>query len=139
MEKLYFALTGIVGSAGLLVHRTRVQVLVLCWTAVRALVRYPACLRGMGVSCRLKRRGDFMRNLGRMVRGAIVAILVAGAAHAQTPANAPSNASPDCADLPSLAAKLDRTDRNLHDCPDLALIPVTNTAMPAPTNFDLRT
>src|SRR6266478_913453 len=38
MEKLYFALTGIVGSAGLLVHRTRVQVLVLCWTAVRALV-----------------------------------------------------------------------------------------------------
>src|SRR5229473_7839109 len=38
MEKLYFALTGIVGPARLLVHRTRVQVLVLCWTAVRALV-----------------------------------------------------------------------------------------------------
>src|SRR5260370_18621713 len=92
----------------------------------------------MGVSCRLKRRGDSMKNLLRMVRGAIVAILVAGAAHAQAPENAPSSASPDCADLPSLAANLERTDKILHDWPDLARYADTNAGVPAPTKCDLR-
>jgi lysophospholipase L1-like esterase len=79
-----------------------------------------------------------MNHLGKMVQGAIVAMLVAAGAHAQDPANAPSSASPDCADLPSLAAKLERTDKILHDWPDLARYADANAGVAAPAKFDLR-
>ena len=80
-----------------------------------------------------------MNNPSRTVRYTIVAVLlVAATAHAQAPANAPSSASPDCADLPSLAAKLERTDKILHDWPNLARYADANAAVPAPAKFDLR-
>src|SRR5260370_24350690 len=84
-------------------------------------------------------RGDSVNNPSRTVRYTIVAVLlVAAAAHAQAPANAPSSASPDCADLPSLAAKLEKTDKILHDWPNLARDTDANAAVPAPAKFDLR-
>src|ERR1700674_5987268 len=79
-----------------------------------------------------------MKHLGRMVQGAIVAIFVAAGAHAQDPANAPGSASPDCADLPSLAAKLERTDKILHDWPGLERYADANAGLVAPAKFDLR-
>ena len=80
-----------------------------------------------------------MNNPSRTVRYTIVAVLlVAATAHAQAPANAPSSASPDCADLPSLAAKLERTDKILHDWPNLARYADANAAVAAPAKFDLR-
>src|ERR1700736_5284584 len=79
-----------------------------------------------------------MKNFGKMVQGAIVAICVAAGAQAQDPANAPGSASPDCADLPSLAAKLERTDKILHDWPDLARYADANAGVAAPAKFDLR-
>src|SRR5260221_3583437 len=109
-------------SARWRVHRTRVQGLVVCWTAVRVFgCREPCCrvpcLRAVIVSCRLMRRGDSVNNPSRTVRYTIVAVLlVAATAHAPAPANAPSNASPDFAQLPSLPAKTGRTDQGLHEC-----------------------
>jgi len=80
-----------------------------------------------------------VNNPSRTVRYTIVAVLlVAATAHAQAPANAPSSASPDCADLPSLAAKLERTDKILHDWPNLARYADADAAVPAPAKFDLR-
>jgi lysophospholipase L1-like esterase len=79
-----------------------------------------------------------MKHLGKMVQGAIVAIFVAAGAHAQDPANAPGGASPDCADLPSLAAKLERTDKILHDWPGLERYADANAGLVAPAKFDLR-
>ncbi len=79
-----------------------------------------------------------MNNPSRTVRYTIVSVFLAAGAHAQAPANAPSSASPDCADLPSLAAKLERTDKILHDWPNLARYADANAAVPAPAKFDLR-
>src|SRR5260370_5548114 len=85
------------------------------------------------------RRGDSVNNPSRRVRYTIVAgLLVAATAHAQAPANTPSSASPDCGDVPSLDAKLERTDKILHDWPNFARYAEANAAVPAPAKFDLR-
>jgi lysophospholipase L1-like esterase len=64
--------------------------------------------------------------------------LFASAVRAQTPSNAPASASPDCADLPSLAAKLERSEKILHDWPNLARYAEANATAAAPAKFDLR-
>ena len=80
-----------------------------------------------------------MNEFSRIVKATILAMsLAAAAANAQAPGNAPGSASADCADLPSLAAKLERTDKILHDWPNLARYAEANAAVPAPTKFDLR-
>src|ERR1700736_1559955 len=79
-----------------------------------------------------------MKNFGKMVQGAIVAICVAAGAQAQDPANAPGSASADCADLPALATKLERADKILHDWPNLARYEEANAGVPAPAKFDAR-
>ena len=57
---------------------------------------------------------------------------------AQAPANAPTSASPDCADLPALSARLERTDKILHDWPNLARYADANGSVTAPAKFELR-
>src|SRR5260221_5049474 len=104
-------------SARWRVHRTRVQGLVVCWTAVRVFgCREPCCrvpcLRAVIVSCRLMRRGDSVNNPSRTVRYTIVAVLlVAAKAHAQGPAKGPGRGSPGCGHLATLAAKLAQTGK----------------------------
>jgi lysophospholipase L1-like esterase len=73
-----------------------------------------------------------------MRRTAVALFLAAGITNAQAPGNATSSALPDCADLPSLAAKLERTDKILHDWPNLARYADANATVTAPTKFDLR-
>ena len=80
-----------------------------------------------------------MEKFGRSVcLAVIVFVFVAGGASAQTPAGAPSSASPDCADLPALAAKLERSEKVLRDWPNLARYAEANAGVSAPTKFDLR-
>jgi lysophospholipase L1-like esterase len=79
-----------------------------------------------------------VNNPSRTVQYTLVAVFLAAAAHAQAPANAPSSASPDCADLPSLAVKLERADKILHDWPNFARYAEANAAVPGPAKFDLR-
>src|SRR6202158_3772482 len=87
----------------------------------------------------LKRRDNSMNEFSRIVKATILAMsLAAAAANAQAPGNAPGSASADCADVPSLAAKLERTDQILRDRPTLARYAEANAAVPAPTKFALR-
>ena len=74
----------------------------------------------------------------RMMKAVAVGLLVVGAARAQTPANPPSGGSPDCADLPALTAKVERSDKILRDWPNLARYADANAALTAPAKFDLR-
>lgn len=70
-------------------------------------------------------------------RAAFALFLTAGTIYAQTPGNAPSG-SPDCADLPALAAKVERSEKILRDWPNLARYAEANAAVAAPAKFDLR-
>jgi lysophospholipase L1-like esterase len=67
---------------------------------------------------------------------------VAGVTGAQVPtaaqSNAPSSASPDCADLPVLNERLERTNKILHDWPNLARYAEANATLAAPSKFELR-
>ena len=80
-----------------------------------------------------------MEKFGRSVcLAAIAFVSVAGAAAAQNPSSAPASASPDSADLPALAAKLERSEKVLRDWPNLARYAEANAGVSAPTKFDLR-
>ena len=79
----------------------------------------------------------------RVVRRTAAAIFfMAGATGAQVPpsgqSNAPNSASPDCAELPILTGKLERTDKILHDWPNLARYAEANAALAAPAKLELR-
>jgi lysophospholipase L1-like esterase len=73
-----------------------------------------------------------------MRRTAYALVLAMGVANAQAQANAPSSALPDCADLPSLAAKLERTDKTLRDWANLARYADANATVIASPKFELR-
>src|SRR5882724_9147463 len=77
-----------------------------------------------------------------MRRLAAALFFVAGATGAQVPtgtqSNAPSSASPDCADLPVLNERLERANKILHDWPNLARYAEANATLAAPTKFELR-
>lgn len=80
-----------------------------------------------------------MKKFGRRAHlVAIVLVCLAGPVSAQTPAGTASSASPDCADLPALAGKLERSEKILHDWPNLARYAEANAGVAAPTKFDLR-
>ncbi len=79
----------------------------------------------------------------KLMRRLVAAIFfVAGATGAQVPtgtqSNAPSNTSPDCADLPVLNERLERANKILHDWPNLARYAEANATLAAPTKFELR-
>src|SRR6266478_9125646 len=79
----------------------------------------------------------------KLMRRLVAALFfVAGATGAQVPtgtqSNAPSSASPDCADLPVLNEKLERANKILHDWPNLARYAEANATLAAPTKFELR-
>jgi lysophospholipase L1-like esterase len=79
----------------------------------------------------------------KLMRRLVAAIFfVAGATGAQVPtvtqSNAPSSASPDCADLPVLNERLERANKILHDWPNLARYAEANATLAAPTKFELR-
>src|SRR6266403_1613566 len=79
----------------------------------------------------------------KLMRRLVAAIFfVAGATDAQVPtgtqSNAPSNTSPDCADLPVLNERLERANKILHDWPNLARYAEANATLAAPTKFELR-
>src|SRR5216684_7373530 len=75
-------------------------------------------------------------------RTAAAFFLVAGAAGAQVPngtqSNAPSSASPDCAELPVLNERLERANKILHDWPNLTRYAEANATLAAPSKFELR-
>jgi lysophospholipase L1-like esterase len=79
----------------------------------------------------------------KLMRRLVAAIFfVAGATGAQVPtvtqSNAPSSASPDCADLPVLNERLERANKILHDWPNLARYAEANATLAAPSKFELR-
>src|SRR5712671_5656732 len=79
----------------------------------------------------------------KLMRRLVAAIFfVAGATGAQVPigthSNAPSNTSPDCADLPVLNERLERANKILHDWPNLARYAEANATLAAPAKFELR-
>jgi lysophospholipase L1-like esterase len=75
-------------------------------------------------------------------RTAIALFLSAEATGAQIPTgapnNVPSNGTPDCAELPVLTERLDRTDKILRDWPNLARYAEANAALAPPAKFELR-
>src|SRR6267154_6724205 len=77
-----------------------------------------------------------------MLRLVAAIFFVAGATGAQVPigtqSNAPSNTSPDCADLPVLNERLERANKILHDWPNLARYAEANVTLAAPSKFELR-
>ncbi len=77
-----------------------------------------------------------------MLRLVAAIFFVAGATGAQVPigtqSNAPSNTSPDCADLPVLNERLERANKILHDWPNLARYAEANATLAAPSKFELR-
>ena len=81
-------------------------------------------------------------NTGLLSRMAVALFLTAGVTGAQVPtgtqSNAPSSASPDCADLPVLNERLERANKILHDWPNLARYAEANATLAAPTKFELR-
>src|SRR4030081_2682966 len=83
-----------------------------------------------------------MKIMGLLSRMAVALFLTAGATGAQVPtgtqSNAPSNASPDCADLPVLNERLERASKVLHDWPSLARYAEAKATLAAPTKFELR-
>src|SRR6267378_52037 len=84
-----------------------------------------------------------MTMMFKVVGGIAVAfVLVSGRASAQAPGTAqgaPANgASADCAELPVLTERLTRTDKILHDWPNLARYAEANAALSAPAKFELR-
>jgi len=84
-----------------------------------------------------------MTMMFKVVGGIAVAfVLVSGMASAQAPGTAqraPANgASADCAELPVLTERLTRTDKILHDWPNLARYAEANAALSAPAKFELR-
>src|SRR6202048_3246690 len=84
-----------------------------------------------------------MKIIAKSVRKTAFALVIAiGVAKAQVPPSAQGGAlnttTADCAELPSLAAKLERTDKILHDWPNLARYAEANAAVAAPAKFDLR-
>jgi lysophospholipase L1-like esterase len=84
-----------------------------------------------------------MKINSKLVRRTGVAIFfLAGATGAQVPlgtqSNAPTSASPDCAELPILTDKLSRADKILHDWPNLGRYAEANTTLAAPAKLELR-
>jgi lysophospholipase L1-like esterase len=84
-----------------------------------------------------------MKSKTKLMRRIAASIFfVAGATGAQVPtgtqSNAPSSASPDCADLPVLNERLERANKILHDWPNLARYAEANATLSAPTKFELR-
>jgi lysophospholipase L1-like esterase len=81
-------------------------------------------------------------NAKLMRRIAAALFFVAGVTGAQVPtatqSNAPSSASPDCAALPVLNERLERTNKILHDWPNLARYAEANATLAAPSKFELR-
>src|SRR6267378_4075513 len=77
-----------------------------------------------------------------MLRLVAAIFFVAGATGAQVPtgtqSNAPSSASPDCADLPVLNERLERANKILHDWPNLGRYAEANATLAAPAKFELR-
>src|SRR5260221_13227256 len=78
----------------------------------------------------------------KLMRRLVAAIFfVAGATGAQVPtgtqSNAPSNTSPDCADLPVLNERLERANKILHDWPNLGRYAEANATLAAPPNSGL--
>jgi lysophospholipase L1-like esterase len=75
-------------------------------------------------------------------RTAVSLFFLARAAGAQVPTapqiNAPTGASPDCADLPILTERLGRADKTLHDWPNLARYAEANATLAPPAKFELR-
>jgi len=73
---------------------------------------------------------------------AVALFLTAGVTGAQVPtgtqSNAPSSASPDCADLPVLNERLERANKILHDWPNLGRYAEANATLAAPAKFELR-
>ena len=79
-----------------------------------------------------------MKKFGGVVQVTLGMVLAATPAHAQAPANTTGSGTADCADLPALAAKVERTDKILHDWPNLARYAEANAAVVAPAKFELR-
>jgi len=81
-------------------------------------------------------------NTGLLSRMAVALFLTAGVTSAQVPtgtqSNAPSSASPDCADLPVLNERLERANKILHDWPNLGRYAEANATLAAPAKFELR-
>jgi lysophospholipase L1-like esterase len=81
-------------------------------------------------------------NAKLMRRIAAALFFVAGVTGAQvltaTQSNAPNSASPDCAELPVLNERLERTNKILHDWPNLARYAEANATLAAPSKFELR-
>ena len=81
-------------------------------------------------------------NTGLLRRMAVALFLTAGVTSAQVPtgtqSNAPSSASPDCADLPVLNERLERANKILHDWPNLGRYAEANATLAAPAKFELR-
>ena len=81
-------------------------------------------------------------NTGLLSRMAVALFLTAGVTGAQVPtgtqSNAPSSASPDCADLPVLNERLERANKILHDWPNLGRYAEANATLAAPAKFELR-
>src|SRR6267143_514005 len=72
-------------------------------------------------------------NTGLLSRMAVALFLTAGVTSAQVPtgtqSNAPSSASPDCADLPVLNERLERANKILHDWPNLGRYAEANATL----------
>jgi lysophospholipase L1-like esterase len=70
----------------------------------------------------------------------LLLLLATGAVHAQAPANpsGATNVTPDCADLPVLATRLDRADKMLQDWPNLARYAGANATVTPAAKFELR-
>jgi len=75
-------------------------------------------------------------------RTAAALFLLAGVTDAQVPtssqSNAPNSGSPDCAELPVLNERLERTNKILHDWPNLTRYAEANATLAAPAKFELR-
>jgi lysophospholipase L1-like esterase len=81
-----------------------------------------------------------MNMIGKSIkRAGIALLLVAPTLSAQAPANSTTpTATPDCADLPALSMKLERSDKILHDWPNLARYSDANGTVTAPAKFEPR-
>jgi lysophospholipase L1-like esterase len=79
-----------------------------------------------------------MRSLSKFGQAALWVILATASSYAQTTGSAGNSGTADCADLPALAAKVERSDKILHDWPNLARYAEANATVVAPAKFELR-